>query len=127
MLVKNHIRIDNEETWKAKKGRKPEGKVACPPFGPLWYNDLMSTAIFDTLQYAKRLREAGVPEKQAEVQAEALREIEQSRFDELATKADIARLEGEIKLLKWMLGIVIAGIASLIAGIATLILKTFLA
>lgn len=95
----------------------------------------MGTAIFDTLQYAKRLKEAGVSEKQAEVQAEALREIEQSRLDELVTKEylngllksleasvdiKLANIAGEIKLLKWMLGIVIAGIASLI-------LKTFFA
>ncbi len=87
----------------------------------------MTTTIFDTLQYAKKLKEAGVPEKQAEVQAEALREIEQSRIDELATKTDIARLEGEIKLLKWMLGIVLAGIASLLAGVVSIIFKTFFA
>ncbi|MGD0281188.1 MAG: DUF1640 domain-containing protein [Dissulfurispiraceae bacterium] len=95
----------------------------------------MSTAIFDTLQYAKRLKEAGVPEKQAEVQAEALREIEQSRLDELATKQDLKvtkqelkqeiallreELKGEIKLLKWMMGAVLAGIVSLV-------LKTFFA
>jgi hypothetical protein len=27
----------------------------------------MSTAVFDTLAYAKKLKEAGVPEKQAEI------------------------------------------------------------
>ncbi|MBF0506865.1 MAG: DUF1640 domain-containing protein [Nitrospirae bacterium] len=84
----------------------------------------MGTAIFDTLQYAKRLKEAGVSEKQAEVQAETLREIEQSHLDELVTKQyldlRLKDIESEMKLLKWMLGIVIAGIASLI-------LKTFFA
>ena len=91
----------------------------------------MTTTVFDTLQYAKKLKDAGVPEKQAEVQAEALKEIEQSRLNELATKQDLAlvrqdfalvraELKGEIKLLKWMNGLVLAGIASLV-------LKTFFA
>ena len=34
--------------------------------------------------------------------------------DSLATKMDIARIEAEIKLLKWMMGFVLAGIAALI-------------
>lgn len=39
------------------------------------------------------------------------------RLDDLATKADIARLKGEIKLLKGMIVLVIAGILSLILKI----------
>lgn len=51
----------------------------------------MSTALaFDTLQYAKRLKQAGFTEEQAEVQAEALRELIDDR---LATKEDIKGLE----------------------------------
>ncbi len=45
---------------------------------------------FDTLAYTKKLKAAGVPEKQAEVQAEALAEIVDER---LATKQDIKELE----------------------------------
>jgi len=48
------------------------------------------STIFDTLQYVKKLKEAGVPEKQAEVQAEALHEIIDER---LATKEDLKLLE----------------------------------
>lgn len=47
-------------------------------------------AVFDTLQYAKRLKEAGFTEQQAEVQAEALAEIVD---DKLATKQDLKELE----------------------------------
>jgi predicted phage-related endonuclease len=55
----------------------------------------MSTALaFDTLQYAKRLKQAGFTEEQAEVQAEGLREFID---DHLATKQDIKELEKEIK------------------------------
>lgn len=63
----------------------------------------MSTGI-DTLKIYERLKTANL--------------------DEVATKQDIALLrkdlEGEIKLLKWMMGAVLAGIISLI-------LKTFFA
>jgi hypothetical protein len=46
----------------------------------------MTTMIFDTLAYANKLKAAGVPDKQAEVQAEAISEL----IDEkLATKQDL--------------------------------------
>lgn len=51
-------------------------------------------------------RSAGVPEDKARKAAEAL------RSDALATKGDIARLEKELAVLKWMVGLVIAGVAS---------------
>jgi len=55
----------------------------------------MSNALaFDTLAYAKKLKEAGVPEAQAEVQAQALAEIVEER---LVTKRDLKELETEIK------------------------------
>ena len=46
-------------------------------------------ADFDTLAYARRLREAGVEEKQAEAHAEAARTVRSG----LATKADLDSLE----------------------------------
>lgn len=56
----------------------------------------MSTALaFDTLQYAKRLKQVGFTEEQAEVQAEALSELIN---DHLATKQDLKELEREMKL-----------------------------
>ena len=55
----------------------------------------MSAAQFDTLTYAKLLREAGFTERQAEAQAEALRAV----VDEnLATKRDLAELEHRFEL-----------------------------
>ena len=52
----------------------------------------MSILMFNILQYAKKLREAGVPEKQAEAQAEALAEIMEEKFDAFATKEDFKKL-----------------------------------
>ena len=51
---------------------------------------MSSELIFDTLQYANKLKEAGVSEKQAEVNAEAIAEIVNSK---LATKRDLKELE----------------------------------
>jgi len=79
----------------------------------------MTTITFDTLKFVRRLKAAGVSEQHAEAEAEALAEVFSEALDtQLATKADIARLEGELKLIKWMLGLVIG-------GISVLILKTF--
>ncbi len=50
----------------------------------------MSDVMFDTLMYSKKLREAGFSEKQAEIQAEAIKELID---DKLATKNDLKRIE----------------------------------
>ena len=55
----------------------------------------MSTILFNTLEYANNLREAGVDEKQANVQANALAEIFDNR---LATKEDLKRDLKELEL-----------------------------
>lgn len=49
---------------------------------------------FDTLMYAKKLKEAGFSEQQAEIQAEAIKEIIDNN---LATKQDIIDLKRDIK------------------------------
>ena len=53
----------------------------------------MATIAFDTLAYAKRLKEAGVPERQAEVQAEAMADLVEER---LVTKRDLKDSEERI-------------------------------
>ena len=52
---------------------------------------------FDTLTYTKRLRDAGVPQAQAEAQAATLREIIES---DLATKHDIELIRHDIELIR---------------------------
>ena len=49
---------------------------------------------FDTLTYAKKLQEAGVPPQQAEAHAEGLRALIE---DNLATKRDIEELRAATK------------------------------
>ena len=68
----------------------------------------MTALTFDTHAYVKRLKEAGFTEAQAEAQTTALVEALKSGVSELATRADIDRLEertdGRFKLLQWMIG-----------------------
>ncbi|MBF0144074.1 MAG: DUF1640 domain-containing protein [Magnetococcales bacterium] len=87
----------------------------------------MTTAIaFDTHKFIRRLRDAGVEERQAEAFSEALREAQETRLQDLATKADLdAKFEKELSpiridlaVIKWMLGV-------LMAGVIALILKSF--
>ncbi|MBF0142667.1 MAG: DUF1640 domain-containing protein [Magnetococcales bacterium] len=85
----------------------------------------MSIAVtFDTLSYAKRFKAAGFTEDQAEEVVAALREVRDSRLEEMATKGgikeatlEIERVRREIEivrreiseakadLVKWMFGV----------------------
>ena len=75
----------------------------------------MASITFDTLKVSKRLREAGYTEQQAEVFAEVQKETLAEAMDTtLATKDDIRRLEMEMAVMKWMLGVIIGGIVALL-------------
>jgi len=65
------------------------------------------------------LRAAGVPDAHAKAEAEALASAFSEAMDsQLATRDGINRLERELLVLKWMVGLVLG-------GIVTLILKAF--
>jgi hypothetical protein len=70
----------------------------------------MTTLTFDTLAYAKRLRDAGMPESQAEAQAAALADALRQSTSDLVTKQDLAVAVADLKadLLKWVIGLFIA-------------------
>ena len=81
--------------------------------------------VFDPLKFFEDLKAADVPEKQARVQAEAMRAAfaayDASRMKELATKGDIQEIRLEIKalelrLLKWQFGIALALAAIMAKG-----------
>ncbi len=79
----------------------------------------MGTITFDTLKFVEKLRAGGVPEEQAKAEVEALVTAFSEAMDsQLATKTDINRLERELMVIKWMVGLVLG-------GILTLILKAF--
>ncbi|MDP2831713.1 MAG: DUF1640 domain-containing protein [Pseudomonadota bacterium] len=80
----------------------------------------MSTITFDILKFVERLEKAGVPREQAAAMSEA---FGAARSDAQPVTKDyldarIAPVSAELLIIKWMLGVVVAGISALI-------LKTF--
>lgn len=67
--------------------------------------------IFDTLQYAKKLKKACITETQAEIQAEALAEIIE---DKLATKQDLKELEYRL-IIK--MGIMLTAVVTILGAL----------
>lgn len=77
----------------------------------------MATITFDTFAYANKLKAAGVPDKQAEAQAKAQKDLFSEVLDTtIATKGDINRLEANIRELELHLTIKLGAIVA--AGIA---------
>ncbi len=75
----------------------------------------MGHVTFDTLKFVERLETAGIPARQAKAILEAQRQvIEESLDNTLATKLDILELKTEMKLQRWILGVIVAGVISLI-------------
>ena len=93
----------------------------------------MASISFDTLDYAQQLKEAGVPDKQAEVQAKLMGQAFGFYVDDLVTKDYLEKcldarfaeqekrfvhLEGQIRLLMALQGLTAAAI--LVPAIARL-------
>ena len=80
----------------------------------------MSTVTFDTLKFVKTLEASGITADQAEAIATAYREA--SLDQQLVTKQDLqlelAPLKAELQVMKWMSGLILG-------GVITLIIKTF--
>lgn len=91
----------------------------------------MATTTFDTLKFVEKLKAAGIPEAHAKAEVEALQSALAETMDaQLATKADIVRLErrmdglesqlremkaelnGKLTLVQWMLALVVAAEAA---------------
>jgi len=78
----------------------------------------MPAIAFDTLKFVKRLRTQALMKKRQKPSLMPLKEWYEAGLSDLATKQDIKELElrltGEIKLLKWMMGFLLAGVLSLL-------------
>lgn len=82
----------------------------------------MATITFDTLKFANKLKSAGVPDKQAEAEAEALSEALEVNLKELVTKEhldiklqqELAPIRTDLAVIKWMIGLMLAGVISLV-------------
>ena len=73
----------------------------------------MNAATFDTYAAAKRLRDAGFDERQAEAAVSMVRDAAGADCEQLATKADLAELKADLAGLKGD----IAGLKGDIAGL----------
>ena len=95
----------------------------------------MTTAVFDTLKVSRNLKAAGFAEAQADAIVQSMVEafedtvatkpdldkLEASvksdiaavkaELKDKATKTDLAVIKGDIRLLKWMIGVVLACVA----------------
>jgi len=80
----------------------------------------MTTITFDTLELVDRLKTAGIPQEQAEAVVRVIAEAQ----NRLVTKDDLeialSPLKTDLAVLKWMMGI-------LIADVLSIVLKTFFA
>ena len=73
----------------------------------------MTTVTFDTLKFVRTLKAAGIPDKQAEAEAEAISEALEVNLKDLVTKEyldvkfqqDLAPVRTDLAVLKWMMGI----------------------
>lgn len=100
---------------------------------------MMSSLAFDSLQFARRLKEAGVPDRQAEAQAELMAEAFGFYVDNLVTKDYLdARLESRFSQqdlyiekrlsgLDVKLNVMAAILAVIAASVVPLAVSTFLA
>jgi hypothetical protein len=77
----------------------------------------MATITFDTLRFVERLKAVGVPDERAKAEA-LVTAFSEAMDSQLATKSDINRVEPELLVIKWRVGLVLG-------GILTLILKAF--
>lgn len=57
----------------------------------------MAVTAFDTLQYARQLKKAGMSDELAEAQADALAEALKASIQELSTKSDLAEMQSATK------------------------------
>ena len=81
----------------------------------------MAAIIFDTLKIVKALQASGMPTSQAEAVADAMRDSVASA--DLVTRKDLqielqkelGPIKADILLLKWMVGVGVAGIIALVA------------
>jgi hypothetical protein len=74
----------------------------------------MTTVTFDTLQLVEKLKASGIPQEQAEAVVRTIAEAQ----TELITKTDLeialAPIHTDFAVLKWMIGVLLAGVISLV-------------
>ncbi len=76
---------------------------------------MVAFTTFDTLKFAQSLIDAGFSEQQAKALTKNQKEIlDESITNTLATKSDIQEIKSELTLLKYMLGLLIGMMMTLV-------------
>jgi len=81
----------------------------------------VATITFDTLKFANRLKEAGVPAAQAEAEASAIADALVS--SDLVTRSDLQVAIAELRadIIKWMVGLALAQVGLLVGILVKLL------
>ena len=74
----------------------------------------MSTITFDTLALVTQLRSAGIPQEQAEAVVKVIVESQGSLVTDTKLDTALAPIRTDLAVLKWMLGVMLAGVVSLV-------------
>lgn len=82
----------------------------------------MSTVTFDTLELVAKLKTAGIPQEQAEAVVRVIADAQgvlatKQDLKELKTdldKTEFAPIKTDLVVLKWMMGVLLAGVVSLV-------------
>ncbi|TAN53092.1 MAG: DUF1640 domain-containing protein [Methylococcaceae bacterium] len=81
----------------------------------------MTAITFDTLRFSRRLKDAGLPESQAEAIADAFKDAQGEA--ELATKRDIDDLRRDMREMEQRIIIKLGGLMALVIGIVAAMVK----
>jgi len=80
----------------------------------IYGDNYMTTITFDTLKLVDKLKAAGIPQEQAEAVVRVIAEAQ----DELVTKTyldiKLSPILTDLAVLKWMIGVLLAGVLSLV-------------
>jgi len=74
----------------------------------------MTTITFDTLQLVDKLKSAGIPQEQAEAVVHTIAEAQTQLVTRTDLEMALTPLKTDLAILKWMMGVMLAGVVSLV-------------
>ncbi len=74
----------------------------------------MTTITFDTLELVDKLKAAGIPQEQAEAVVRVIAEAQTRLVTKDDLEISLAPIKTDLAVLKWMLGVLLAGVMSLL-------------
>ncbi|WP_411726374.1 DUF1640 domain-containing protein [Methyloglobulus sp.] len=74
----------------------------------------MATVTFDTLELVEKLVKSGIEQKQAETIVRVIAEAQESIVTKDYLDIKLAPINTDLAVLKWMMGVLLAGVISLV-------------